>query len=185
MRLYVHFFGLFLLLLFISGIGIISHPARHGILQSQAQEDQHVTGGCGICARNVDSCRPKTHFSLLHLIKSTFFHHFSQLTSDIFLSKRSLSTPAPPRLQVAAEVAAAPAAQAAVEGDTGAAAPGTLEGPSTLMRCLAVRGPRGPQGAQGPMAGPRGTQVDILVLKDQKSRKGWKRMGLRKIHESM
>lgn len=40
-------------------------------------------------------------------------------------------------LQVAAEVAAAPAAQAAVEGDTGAAAPGTLEGPSTLMRCLA------------------------------------------------
>ena len=56
---------------------------------------------------------------------------------------RGLPQRGAPRLQVAAEVAAAPAAQAAVEGDTGAAAPGTLEGPSTLMRCLAARGPRG------------------------------------------
>ena len=54
-------------------------------------------------------------------------------------------------------MAAAPAAQAAVEGDTGAAAPGTVEGPSTLMRCLAVRGP-GPAMAQGTQV------VDILGL---------------------
>ena len=54
-----------------------------------------------------------------------------------------------PRHQAAADVAAAAALAAEssgpggvtggpVEGDTGAAAPGTVEGPTTVMRCLAV-----------------------------------------------
>ena len=51
------------------------------------------------------------------------------------------------RHQAAADVAAAAAlaaessaagATGPVEGDTGAAAPGTVEGPTTVMRCLAV-----------------------------------------------